>query len=297
MTAYLVAMGIIGLIYVLLALSLNLQWGHTGLINFGLVAFFGIGAYVSALLSMQGLPLFLSMTIASVAAALAAWPLGRLTVALKEDYLALTAIGFSEVVRSFLENEAWLTRGPSGLPGIPRLFEGAPEAWRDLLVLSALLVAIVITYLLLERLMRAPFGRSLRAIRDKEIAAEALGKHVVGFKTRSLVLGSGIGGLAGAFYAHYLTFISPEQFTPDVTFNVWIAVIIGGSGRSLGVILGTAILMVFLEGSRFLNDLDIVALDGAQLGALRFIIIGLALVLCMLYRPNGLLPPRQELRA
>ncbi|MFA5522317.1 MAG: branched-chain amino acid ABC transporter permease [Castellaniella sp.] len=295
MTAYLIAMGIIGLIYVLLALSLNLQWGQTGLINFGLVAFFGIGAYVSALLSMQGWPIPLAMAAASVAAAAAAWPLGRLTVALKEDYLALTAIGFSEVVRSFLENEAWLTRGPSGLPGIPRLYESAPQSLREILVLGTLLIAVIITFILLERLMRAPFGRSLRAIRDKEVAAEALGKHVVGFKTRSLVLGSGIGGLAGAFYAHYLTFISPEQFTPDVTFNVWIAVIIGGSGRNLGVILGTFILMIFLEGSRFLNDLGLAALDGVQLGALRFIVIGLALVLCMLYRPAGLLPPRPEI--
>lgn len=289
MTAYIIAIGTIGLIYVLLALSLNLQWGQTGLINFGLVAFFGIGAYVSGLLAVGGWPIPLAMLAAVLVAAAAAWPLGRLTLSLKEDYLAVIAVGFSEVVRSVLENEAWLTRGPSGLPGVPRLYGNAPDGVRDMLLFMTLLVAVIIVFALLERLIRSPFGRTLRGIRDNEVAAAALGKNVVSFKTRSLVLGSGIAGLAGAFYAHYLTFISPEQFTPDVTFNVWIAVIIGGSGRNLGVVLGTFILILFLEGSRFLNDLGL-ALDGSQLGALRFILIGVALVLCMLYRPAGLLP-------
>lgn len=289
MTAYIIAIGTIGLIYVLLALSLNLQWGQTGLINFGLVAFFGIGAYASGLLAVWGLPIPLAMIAAMFIAAAAAWPLGRLTVSLKEDYLAVIAVGFSEVVRSVLENEAWLTRGPSGLAGVPQLYSDAPSGVRDMLLFMTLLLIVIVTFALLERLIRSPFGRTLRGIRDNETAAAALGKNVVSFKTRSLVLGSGIAGLAGAFYAHYLTFISPEQFTPDVTFNVWIAVIIGGSGRNLGVVLGTFILILFLEGSRFLNDLGL-ALDGSQLGALRFIVIGVALVLCMLYRPSGLLP-------
>lgn len=287
MTAYIIAIGIIALIYVLLALSLNLQWGHTGLINFGLVAFFAIGAYVSSVLSLNGWPIFLSMIVAVLAAAAAAWPLGKLTLSLKEDYLAVIAVGFSEVVRNVLENEAWLTGGPSGLPGVPRLYADAPPAMRDMLLFMTLVVAVIVVVAMMERLLRAPFGRTLRSVRDNETAAAALGKDVVSFKTRSLVLGSGIAGLAGAFYAHYLTFISPEQFTPDVTFNVWIAVIIGGSGRNLGVILGTFLLILFLEGTRFLNDVGI-GLDGSQLGALRFILIGLALVLCMLYRPSGL---------
>ena len=287
MTAYLIAIGIIALIYVLLALSLNLQWGHTGLINFGLVAFFAIGAYVSGLLTLYGWPIPLAMAAAVLISAAAAWPLGKLTLTLKEDYLAVIAVGFSEVVRSVLENEAWLTGGPSGLPGIPRLYENAPPGMRDMLLFMTLVLAVIIVFIMLEHLLRSPFGRSLRSVRDNETAAAALGKNIVSFKTRSLVMGSGIAGLAGAFYAHYLTFISPEQFTPDVTFNVWIAVIIGGSGRNLGVILGTFLLILFLEGTRFLNDTGI-GLDASQLGALRFILIGLALVLCMLYRPTGL---------
>ncbi|WP_137388007.1 branched-chain amino acid ABC transporter permease [Rhodoligotrophos defluvii] len=290
MISYLIAIAIIGLIYVLLGLALNLQWGQTGLINFGHVASFAIGAYTSGLLSLTGLPIPLAMAAGALLAGLAAWPLGRLTVTLKEDYLAITAIGFSEVVRSVLENEMWLTRGPSGVPGIPSLFAGLPATERGAAILAALVIAAAIVFLLLERLTRAPFGRALRAIRDNEMAAAALGKNIVSFKTRSLVLGAAIAGLAGAFYAHYLTFVSPEQFTPEVTFNVWIAVIVGGSGSNLGTILGTFLLILFLEGTRFLNDLGL-ALDGSQLGALRFMLIGAALVLCMLFRPSGLLPP------
>lgn len=290
MTAYLVAIGSIGLIYALLAISLNLQWGQTGLINFGHVAFFAIGAYVSGLLALAGWPLPITILAAMIAAGLAAWPLGRLTLTLKSDYLAVTAIGFSEVVRSVLENEMWLTGGPSGLPGIPSLFDDLSGLDRSIAIFAVLLAGTLLVFLVLEALTRSPFGRALRSIRDDDIAAAALGKNVVSFKTRSLTLGAAIAGLAGAFYAHYLTFISPEQFTPEVTFNVWIAVIIGGSGSNPGVLLGTLILIIFLEGTRFLGDLGL-ALDGSQLGALRFMIIGAALVLCMLYRPSGILPP------
>lgn len=290
MTAYLLAIGSIGLIYALLALGLNLQWGQTGLINFGHVAFFAIGAYTSGLLALAGWPLPITILAAMIAAGLAAWPLGRLTLTLKSDYLAVTAIGFSEVVRSVLENEMWLTGGPSGLPGIPSLFGNLSGLDRSIAIFAVLLVGTLVVFLVLEALTRSPFGRALRSIRDDETAAAALGKNVVSFKTRSLTLGAAIAGLAGAFYAHYLTFISPEQFTPEVTFNVWIAVIIGGSGSNPGVLVGTLILIIFLEGTRFLGDLGL-ALDGSQLGALRFMIIGAALVLCMLYRPSGILPP------
>ncbi|RAH96813.1 branched-chain amino acid ABC transporter permease [Acuticoccus sediminis] len=290
MTAYLIAIGSIGLIYALLALGLNLQWGQTGLINFGHVAFFAIGAYTSGLLALAGWPLPVTILVAMIVAGLAAWPLGRLTLTLKSDYLAVTAIGFSEVVRSVLENEAWLSGGPSGLPGIPTLFSGLSGLDRSLATFAVLLAVTVAVFLVLQTLTRSPFGRALRSIRDDEMAATALGKNVVSFKTRSLTLGAAIAGLAGAFYAHYLTFISPEQFTPEVTFNVWIAVIIGGSGSNPGVLLGTLILIIFLEGTRFLGDLGL-ALDGSQLGALRFMIIGAALVLCMIYRPSGILPP------
>lgn len=287
MTSYLVAVGIIALIYGLLALGLNLQWGHTGLVNFGHVAFFAIGAYTSALLTLGGAPIIVGILAALVAGGLAAYPLGWLTIRLREDYLALVAIGFGEVTRLFLENESWLTNGPSGLPGIPRFFAFWTGLPREAAYMGLLVVVVIVVYALLERLVASPFGRTLRAIRDNEIAVIALGKDTVHFKLRSFVIGAAIAGMAGAFYAHYMTFISPDMFLPMVTFHVWIAVIIGGSGHNLGVLVGTGLLMVFLEGSRFLNDFGL-NLDESRFAALRLVIVGLALVLVILKRPEGL---------
>jgi branched-chain amino acid transport system permease protein len=291
MTAYLVAMAIIALIYGLLALGLNLHWGHTGLINFGHVAFFAIGAYASALLTLKGMPIVVGAVGATVVAGLAALPIGWVAVRLRSDYLAIVTIGFSETIRLILLNEVWLTRGPMGLPGVPRPFEGLSTEVNELLFLAILVVVVATVFVLLERVVRSPFGRVLRAIREDEDAASALGKDVVGFKVRSLLLGASIAGLAGSFYAHYINYVVPDQFLPLVTFYVWIAVILGGSGKSLGALLGTGILMVFLEGTRFLKDVGF-PVDEVRLAALRFVVIGLALVLLVLFRPQGILGDR-----
>jgi len=295
MIAYLVAMAIIALIYALLALGLNLHWGHTGLINFGHVAFFAIGAYTSAMLTLHGVPIMGGAVAATILAALAALPIGWVAVRLRSDYLAIVTIGFSELVRLILLNEVWLTRGPMGLSGIPRPFEGLPPGANELTYLVMLAVVVAVALILLERVVRSPFGRVLRAIREDEDAAAALGKDVVGFKVRSLVLGAAIAGLAGSFYAHYMNYVVPDQFLPLVTFYVWIAVILGGSGNNLGALLGTGILMVFLEGTRFLKDWGI-PLDEVRLAALRFVVVGLALVLLVLFRPQGLLGERDVTR-
>ncbi len=295
MTAYLVAMAIIALIYGLLALGLNLHWGHTGLINFGHVAFFAIGAYTSALLTLHGMPIVVGAAAATLLAGFAAFPIGWVAVRLRSDYLAIVTIGFSETIRLILLNEVWLTRGPMGLPGIPRLFEGLSTGTTDLLFLAVLAAVVATVFVLLERVVRSPFGRVLRAIREDEDAAGALGKDVVGFKVRSLFLGASIAGLAGSFYAHYINYVVPDQFLPLVTFYVWIAVILGGSGSSLGALLGTGILMVFLEGTRFLKDAGF-PLDEVRLAALRFVVVGLALVLLVLFRPQGILGVRETAR-
>jgi branched-chain amino acid transport system permease protein len=291
MIAYLAAMAIIALIYSLLALGLNLHWGHTGLINFGHVAFFAIGAYASAMLTLGGAPIAAGAVAATVLAGLAALPIGWVAVRLRSDYLAIVTIGFSETVRLVLQNEVWLTRGPMGLPGVPRPFGWFGPGANELVYLAMLAVVVAVVYTLLERVVRSPFGRVLRAIREDEDAAAALGKDVVGFKVRSLVLGAAIAGLAGSFYAHYINYVVPDQFLPLVTFYVWIAVILGGSGSNPGALVGTAILMVFLEGTRFVKDWGF-ALDEVRLAALRFVVVGLALVLLVLHRPQGLLGER-----
>lgn len=291
MTAYLIAMGTLVLIYALLALGLNLQYGYTGLINFGHVAFFAVGAYTSAILNVKGVPVVLSVLAAMIAAVIITYPVGFATLRLRADYLAIVTLGLSEVVRLVALNEEWLTRGPDGISGIAHPFAALGVGNREAAYLALLAVIVLVSYLLLERLSRSPFGRTLRAIREDEDAVTALGKSVVSFKMRSLVLGAALAGLAGALYAHYIRYVVPEQFIPLVTFYVWIAVILGGTGSHLGAIVGTVVLIAFMEGSRFIGDF-LPFIDAGQVAALRFIVIGLALILLLRFRPQGLLGKR-----
>ncbi len=286
MTAYLLAIGIVALIYCLLALGLNLQFGLTGLVNFGVVAFFAVGAYTSGLLSLQGVPLPLSFAAAAVLAALLALPIGLLSLRLRDDYLAIVTLGFSEAVRITIQQESWLTQGVQGLPGLPKLF----ASWgpvSDAAIFAVLLGAVALVAWGTVRLTGSPFGRLLKAIGDDEAALSALGKDPARFKVQVFMLGAALAGLAGAFYAHFITFITPEQFIPLITFYVWMGLIMGGAGSVRGAIFGSLLLMVFLEGSRFAKDW-VPGVSEVGMASLRLAAVGLALILITLYRPHGL---------
>jgi branched-chain amino acid transport system permease protein len=288
MDAYLIAIGTIAGIYMLLALGLNLQFGLTGLINFGHVGFFCVGAYTSAILSTKGVPIPLSLAAAAVLAMLAAWPLGIISIRLREDYFAIVTLGFSEVVRLVVTSEGWLTNGVQGIAGIPRIFRaGAGEA-QAVLMLGLTLAFCFVAILAMMRIVRSPFGRMIEAIRDNEEAVRSLGKEPAGFKMQVLLLGSMLAGLSGALYAHYIGYISPDQFIPFVTFQVWMAIIMGGVGRISGTIAGVLILMFFLEGSRFLRDFA-PFIPEVSMASIRLGVIGLALILFTIYRPQGLM--------
>lgn len=293
MEAYLVAVGIIALIYMLLSVGLNLQYGYTGLINFGHVAFFAIGAYASALLTLEGWPLAPAFLVAMVVSGLAAYPVGLLSLRLSDDYLAVVTLGFAETVRLLIQQEKWLTQGVQGLPGIPRIFQSlGVGGYAELATLLILIACNATAIALLVHLVRSPYGRLIQAIRDDEIAVQALGKDPARLKVQVFMLGAGLAGLAGAFYAHFITYLSPEQFLPLVTFYVWIAVIIGGPGRTSGAVIGSLILMVFLEGSRFARDI-IPGVSEVQMASLRLAIVGLALILFTIYRPQGIMGKRK----
>lgn len=292
MDAYLVAVAVIALIYMLLAIGLNLQYGYTGLVNFGHVAFFAIGAYTSALLTLKGWPFAATFPLAMLLAGLAAYPIGLLSLRLSDDYLAVVTLGFSETVRLVIQQEAWLTQGVQGLPGIPGLFHflGVGE-YAELATMGVLILCNAGAILLLTHLVRSPYGRLIQAVRDDEVAVQTLGKDPARLKIQVFMLGAALAGLAGAFYAHTITYISPEQFLPLVTFYVWIAVIIGGPGRTSGAVVGSLILLVFLEGSRFARDL-VPGVTEVQMSSVRLAMVGLALILFTMYRPQGLMGRR-----
>ena len=288
MEAYLAAIAIIALIYILLALGLTLQYGLTGLINFGHVGFFAIGAYTSALLALNGVPLVVSFAAAALLAGLAAWPIGLVSLRLRDDYFAIVTLGFSEVVRIVITSEQWLTNGVQGIPGIPRLYERLGGFDAQAAVLATILAVTLVGAWMIRRIARSPFGRLIEAIRDNEEAVQALGKDPAGFKIQVLVVGAALAGIAGAFYAHYITYIVPDQFIPLVTFYVWMAIIMGGVGRVSGAVVGSAILMLFLEGSRFLRDV-IPGVSEVEMASVRIGVVGLLLILFIIYRPQGLM--------
>jgi len=289
--AYLVAIATLVGIRALLTLGLNVQWGLTGLVNLGIVAFFAVGAYTSALLTVAGTPLALAWSAAIVLASVAGAGLATIALRLREDYLAIVTLGFAEVLRLFLLNEAWLTRGANGVTAIPRPLHARFAAHYDLFYLALVVGAVALVYLALERVRRSPFGRVLRAIRDDEIVAAVAGKAVFSFRIQAFALGAGVAGLGGILFAHYLAYIEPNMFLPQESLFVWLALILGGSGNNRGALLGSAVLLGLLEGSRFAKDV-IPFLSGVRLAAAQQILVGVVLVVLMIRRPEGLLPEK-----
>ena len=299
--AVLVFTGIFAGIYALLSLGLNLQWGCTGLFNIGIAGFYAIGAYTSALLTTSappnqvggfGLPIPVGMLGGMLTAGILAYLIGRITLRLREDYLAIATIGLAETLRLALKNEEWLTNGVQGIGDIPRPLQ---QLWResyDVFYLLLMAVSVVIVYLAFERLSRSPWGRVLKAIREDEDVAASVGKDVVRFKIQALVLGAMSMGLGGSFYAHYVKYISPDTFNPLMgTFIVWIMVMAGGSGNNRGAITGAVVIWGLWSLSDFVTDILPSPLD-TRASYIRVILIGLILQAILLKRPQGLLPER-----
>jgi len=291
MIAYLVAIATLVGVRALLTLGLNVQWGLTGLVNLGVVAFFAVGAYTSALLAVAGVPLAAAWPAAVTLATAAGAGLAMVALRLREDYLAIVTLGFGEVLRLFLLNEAWLTRGANGVTAVPRPLHAQFAGHYDLFYFALVLVVVALVYLALERLRRSPFGRVLRAIREDEVVAAVAGKPVFRFKVQAFALGAGVAGLAGILFAHYLAYIEPNMFLPQESLFVWLALILGGSGNNRGALLGSAVLLGLLEGSRFVKDV-IPFLTGVRLAAAQQILVGVVLVVLMIWRPEGLLPEK-----
>lgn len=287
MLAYLVSIFIVVGIYALLTISLDLQYGYTGLINFGLVGFFALGAYGSALLALAGYPIALCMVAGMVVAMLAVLPIGLLTLRLREDYLAIVTLGFSETVRLIIVNEDSLTNGTLGLPGVPRPFSELGVQSSELAYLGLVLAINAIVILIIRYVLRSPFGRLLQAIRDSEVTVVSLGKSPLYAKMRALVLGAAIAGLAGALYAHYVTYVTPDQVLPLMTFYVWTALILGGVSSLRGCLIGALVLVSILEGTRFIRDIfpDFLVVEMASI---RLALVGILMISFVLYRPHGL---------
>jgi neutral amino acid transport system permease protein len=373
MVDYLIFLAISTALFALFGLGLNLQWGFTGLINFGHIAFMTLGAYTTVLLSLKGVPLFISAVAGAIVAALLGLIIGFATLRLREDYLGIVTIGTGELIRLVVNNQelpvgdTWVS-GAFGVQSYPIPLSTEPNLFIRLVMIGlltllaavtfftlwqwirttqisrttdlgkrttskqefvsrlavgivlavlataiyisgviglynynpkaglmlVLLLVLALVYWRLEILVRSPWGRILKAIREDEEIPKALGKNVFWYKLQSLMLGGAIAGIAGAFFAWQLSAIYPDNFQPQITFDTWIMVILGGSGNNVGTILGAVIFFAYDALTREVLP-RIVPLDEARLGAFRIMVIGLILMVLMIWRPQGILGKKEEL--
>jgi branched-chain amino acid transport system permease protein len=300
---YLVGFLIAGGLYALMCLALNIQWGMGGLFNAGIAGFFAAGAYAGAIVTAASsngkhlggfeLPVPVGLVAAGLLAGALGWLTAKICVRLKSDYLAMASIGIAEILRLVIVNEQWLTNGSLGISGIPRPFEGwIAGRGSDFAMLGTVWVLVLLAYVFAERLYDSPWGRAMRAIRDNEDAARAIGKDVERFRVQSFAMGAAIMGVAGAMSAHYFKFLSPAATEPLlVTFLTWVMLIAGGSGNNRGAIAGA--LGVWAIWS--MTEIATNRLPGewaTRSSYIRMLLIGLLLQVVLQRYRAGLIPER-----
>jgi len=280
-STYLIHLLILVGIYLILAISLQLSVGFTGLLNLGHIAFYAIGAYVSALLALNGYPFWFCFLSAGIIAMLFGFFLSLPTNKLKGDYLALATMGFSFVVYAVALNWTSLTRGPLGLPGIPKpKILGLSFADNFSFLILTFAIALI-SYFIIRRITISPFGKVLGATRDDELVTRVLGKNTFKVKTLVLMISAFFAGIAGSLYAHYITFIDPSSFTLLQLIPVLCIVIIGGLASLKGTAIATIILVLLSEPLRFIG------FPSSIVGPARQILYALLLLFILIYKPKG----------
>ena len=263
--------------YIVLALGLNIVVGQAGLLNLGYVAFYAIGAYTYAILSTTfGLPFWSGLVAGGFVAALFAVFLGMPTLRLRGDYFAIVTLGLGEITRIILNNWDRMTGGPNGISKIGRPVIAGYELHTALDFYYLITVIVIITIFAMHRLITSRIGRAWVAIREDEVAAEAMGVNTYRMKLLAFVLGSAWAGVVGVFFAAKMAFVSPESFTFFESVMILCMVVLGGMGSIPGIILGALLLITIPEIFREFQDY-------------RMLAFGIALVLMMVFRPQGLL--------
>jgi branched-chain amino acid transport system permease protein len=290
-------------IYIVLALSMNLLNGFTGLFSLGHAGFMAIGAYVCALLTMSPaqktmnffltpiipiladvqLPFIPALIIAGSVAALFAWVIGKPVLSLRDDYLAIATLGFAEIIRVLITNMQSVTNGALGLKGLPK-FSSTWVVW----TVAAIAVAFMFA------LMNSAYGRSLKAVRDNEIAAQAMGIDIAHIKIVSFVISSFMAGVGGALLGHLMTTIDPKMFVFGLTYNILLIVVLGGNGSITGSIVASIVVTVLMELLRFLDGpLNFIVFRTDGLPGLRMVVFSLLLMIVVIYRQKGLMGTKE----
>lgn len=299
-----IGVGVLAGIAGIFSLGIQLNAGSTGILNVGQVGFMAIGAYTMAILVADyDLPLAASLVLGGIAAIVAALVIGLTSLRLRADYLAIATIAFAETVRFVAQNARGLTGGNQGKSGFTDDWERVSDPMSaffediglgDSSVLPLLVVTWVVFLALLVTLrssMRTPWGRVLHTIREDEYAARALGKNVLAYKLQSLAIAAVLAAIAGFVLALYLRFLVPQEFEPTLTFLAYAAILVGGLGSYVGVLVGTVIVWVLLELTRFLE----LPISADRIAAIRFMIVGAALIALCMWRPQGIFGKKEEM--
>jgi branched-chain amino acid transport system permease protein len=294
-------------IYGIFALGLQINVGFTGLLNLGQAGFMAIGAYAMGMLVVYaGWSLWAALPVSVLASVAAGLLVGLPSLRLRSDYFAIATIAFAEIVRYTFQNAAF-AGGNQGIIGFDAEWQALAAragTWLATIGLGGqsqapLLIIIWIVFLLclagLKALQASPWGRVLKAVREDEEAAAALGKNVLACKLQSLAIAAALAAIAGFFLALNVTYLYPSEFDPTFTFFGYTVLILGGFASYGGVVLGTLLLTALIEGLRFLSLLGL-PLSAGQQGSLRFVIVGVALVLLSMLRPQGLLGRKAEMQ-
>lgn len=271
-------------IYVMLSLSLNLMVGYTGLLSLAQAAFYGIGAYITSLLMIGAEFSFLTaLFVSALAAVVLSFSISLASLRFRGDHFILTTLAFQVLIFTILYNWVSVTRGPFGISKIPAPALGSYQihSLPGFAILGFVVTALVATFLAV--VYRSPFARTLRAIRDDELAARSLGKEAVSYKMRSVAIASACAATAGGFYATYVSFIDPSSFTADESILMLSMVIVGGTGNFKGPLVGAVLLVLLPECLRFL------ALPPSLAANVRLVVYGLLLIAMMQLRPQGIL--------
>ncbi len=311
--------------YAIFALALNVQWGYTGVFNFGVAAFFLVGAYTAAIFtkapsdseyvtyiggfgdflsppflgSDQWLPFLVATVAAGVMSGLLALLLAIPTLRLREDYLAITTIGVAELLRRVVIEEDWLVNGNGGMPGIPRpFFDYFDPGDYKFVYLGIVVVVLIILFIAVERGIRSPWGRVLRALKEDEQAATASGKNVFAFKMQGFVLGAVIMGVGGAIFAYSRGAVGPTTFEHFfATFLFWAMLIAGGSGNNRGAVAGAFVIWGIWTITLRASAYDLPEVLQARIFYIRDFVIGALIVTVLLLRPRGLIPEERRVSA
>ena len=290
-------------VYIILALSLNLVNGFTGLFSLGHAGFMAVGAYTCALLTMSPaqkamnyyltpiisplanihLPFIPALLIAGLMAALAGFLVGAPALRLRDDYLAIATLGFSEIIRVVLTNLQSITNGPLGLKGLPR-YSTTYVVWGFAFASVVFMIALI----------NSAFGRSCRAVRDNEIAAQAMGINIARVKIMSFTIASFMAGIGGALLGHMISTIDPRLFNFILTYNVLLIVVLGGIGSISGSVIAAIIVTVSMEALRFLDGpLNLIFIRTQGLPGLRMVVFSVLLLAVIIFRQQGLMGNRE----